>query len=41
MISEQDALERLVAFHDHIAVPARTPEEDVRRAWEVLREEAR
>lgn len=31
MISEQDALERLVAYHDHIAVPPAAVEDDARR----------
>lgn len=31
MISESEALARLVEYHDHIAVPPVSPEEDVRR----------
>ena len=31
MISESEALARLVEYHDHIAVPPVFPEEDVRR----------
>lgn len=37
MISEQEALERLVAFHDHIAAPPRLPEDDVRRGRSRIR----
>lgn len=37
MISERDALDRLVAFHDHIAVPPTAVEDDARRGHRQVR----